>query len=105
MKLPPLRLASLAQRCSQRLHRQQIDPSIVDAHEDFELTGTLDFKFGNILGKEAWWRARIGRPAGTICGFLRKSGKTGRAIHCSAVVLACRRAWFCRRGPDDVLNR
>jgi hypothetical protein len=30
------------------------DKVLLDAHEDFELTGTLDFKFVDALGREAW---------------------------------------------------
>jgi hypothetical protein len=30
------------------------DKVILDAHEDFELIGTLDFKFVDVLGRETW---------------------------------------------------
>jgi hypothetical protein len=30
------------------------DRVILDAHEDFELLGTLDFKFVDMLGRKAW---------------------------------------------------
>jgi len=30
------------------------DRVVLDAHEDFEVTGTLDFKFVQALGKETW---------------------------------------------------
>ena len=43
------------------------DKVILDAHEDFELMGILDFRFVDILGREAWvahpdWSTRTDKP-------------------------------------------
>jgi hypothetical protein len=40
------------------------DRVLLDAHEDFEVSGTLDFKYVEYLGREAWvaypdWSTRV----------------------------------------------
>ena len=56
------------ERQAQNLGIKVGDRVILDAHEDFELIGTLDFKFVDILGKEAWvarpdWSTRTDKSA------------------------------------------
>lgn len=43
------------------------DKVILDAHEDFELTGVLNFRFVDLLGRESWvadpdWSTRMDKP-------------------------------------------
>ena len=42
------------------------DKVILDAHEDFEVTGTLDFKYVEYLGRDSWiaypdWSTRVAK--------------------------------------------
>jgi hypothetical protein len=44
------------------------DKVILDAHEDFEVIGTLDFRYVEFLGREAWvaypdWSTRTSKSA------------------------------------------
>jgi hypothetical protein len=41
-------------RQAQSLGLKVGDKVILDAHEDFELIGTLDFRYVDLLGREAW---------------------------------------------------
>ena len=56
------------ERQTQALGIRVGDKVILDAHEDFELIGTLDFKFVEILGRETWvahpdWSTRKDKTA------------------------------------------
>jgi hypothetical protein len=50
-----LRCGNLAiEDCADRLSLAKGDKVILDASEDFEVIGTLDFKFVKMLARDAW---------------------------------------------------
>jgi hypothetical protein len=53
-----------AERDADELHLSKGDKVLLDAHEGFEVLGTLDYKFVQVLGRETWvaypdWSTRI----------------------------------------------